>query len=343
MTKDETYIRSLALTGLPKFIKAHGGKPKALFEQLGLDINLLENPQAIISWPKSCRLLESAAEVLDMPNLGILWGLEIPHDVSNSGPSIYLASLMPDAISLLDIILKYQKIHTTGKQYSYSIDAERKTITGHIDFHPETPACRQFSEHIMAVVTLAVRRIIGPPFDTPLEVRFQHSEPEELGLHHDVFKCPIVFDAKRTEMTYDVRILDKEMKQRWKFMRSFLNIYLKRQQQKLPKTLLPITSEITGLIPYILASGKSDIVSVAHVLDMNPKKMQRLLKQEGTDFSTLLDSTRSQIAKRMLTESNMQISGIANMLGYSSNVPFANACKRWYGVSPRAIRQNLRG
>lgn len=342
MTEVKTYTRAVALVSFPNFIKNHGGKPKLLFDEAGLDINLLDNPQAFIGWPQSCDLLEITAKTLDIPNLGILWAREVPDDLSNTGPSLYLANLMPDVISLIDMILKYQEIHTTGKQYSYSLDTQNKTVTGHIDFHPETPACRQYAEHIMAIVRLGVSRFIGPPFDKPLELRFQHSEPAELALHREVFDCPIVFNAKRTEMSYDIRILDKEMKHRWTFMKSLFDIYLKRQQKKLPRTSTPITTAITGLMPYVLASGKSDIVSVAYVLNMNPKKMQRLLKEEGTNFSKLQDSIRSQIAKRMLHESNILISGIANMLGYSSTVPFANACKRWYGLSPRALRKTLR-
>jgi len=123
---------------------------------------------------------------------------------------------------------------------------------------------------------------------------------------------------------------------------AIVDIYLKRQQKKLPKSSTPITTAITGLMLDALASGKSNIDSVANVLNMSPKKIQRLLKEEGTNYSALKDSIRSQIAKRMLYESNIQISAIANMLGYTSTVPFANACKRWYGLSPRELRKKLR-
>lgn len=342
MTGEKTYTRSVALASLPEFIRKYGGQPKRLFDEAGLDITSLTNPQALISWPRSCSLLENAAKALELPNLGLLWAAEIPDDLSNTGPSIYLASLMPDVISLMNMILKYQEIHTTGIQYSYSINHKSGKITGHIDFNPETPACRQFTEHIIAIIRIGVSRFLGAPFDDPLELRFQHSEPDDLTLHHDVFGCPIVFNAQRTEMSYDIRVLDKKMSRRWKLLKPIFNVYLKHQQKKLPRNLTPMIAAVSSLMPYALASGKSDIQSVSHVLNMSSKKLQRLLKEEGTNYSALLDSVRARMTKRMLRESDMSIATIATLLGYASTVPFANACKRWYTLSPRELRKSLR-
>ena len=341
MSEDQTYTRAVALLGFPEFIEKRGGKAQTLFDKVGLDIDGLNNHQALISWPRCCNLLELAAKTLDLPNLGLIWAQNLPEDLANAGPHAYLAALMPDVITLIEMILKYQKLHTNGIRYSYDRNIEGGYTTGYLDFHPETPASRQYAEHILALTSLAVRRFIGPPYDNPLEVRFQHSEPADLALHQKIFNCPIIFDAGRTAMSYDIKILDQKMGRRWPLIKRLLDEYLKRQQKKLPKTSTPMKTAISSLIPYILASGKSDIISVAHVLDMSPKKVQRLLKQEGTTYSDLLDKIRAQSAKRMLLESNMSITRIANMLDYSSTRPFANACIRWYGSSPRALRNEL--
>ena len=249
---------------------------------------------------------------------------------------------MPDVISLIDMILEYQKIHTTGTHYSYVIDKENEKITGYMDFHPETPSCRQYSEHLMAIVSIGVSRFFGPPFDRPVDLRFQHSEPDDLTLHNEIFNCPITFNAKRLEMSYDIKILDRKMGGIGKIVKPIFDLYLNRLQKKLPKTSTPMTSAITSLMPYVLATEKSDIISVSHVLNISPKKMQRLLKQEGTSYSALKDDIRSKITKRTLHDSDMSISAIANLLGYASAPPFAHACKRWYDLSPSDLRKHLR-
>jgi len=222
MNDDKIYTRSVALASLPEFIKKRGAEPKLLFDKAGLDIRALDNAQSFISWPKSCDVLEIAAQALELPNLGILWALETPNDFSNTGPSIYLANLMPDVMSLMDMVLKYQKVHTNGIEYSYSLNPQNGTVTGYINFHPATPACRQFAEHITAIIRLGVSQLIGPPFDNPLGVKFQHSAPDDLTSHQSLFGCPIAFNANCTEMTYALKALDKEMTLRWKFMKPLL-------------------------------------------------------------------------------------------------------------------------
>ncbi|MDB2439040.1 AraC family transcriptional regulator [Hellea sp.] len=342
MPQDQTYTRAVALLGLPEFIKKHGGNAKALFYEAGLDIEAGFNPQDLINWPRACVLLELTAKTLNLPNLGLRWAQFIPDDMPNTGPNVYLAALMPDVATLVEMAIRYQKLHTNGAHYSYERDSVQNRVTGSVDFHPETPACRQYAEHIMAIICLGVKRIIGETYCDPLEVSFQHSQPADLSWHQKIFNCPIVFDAERTSMSYDIRILDHKMGRKLPLFKTLLGQYLKRQQKKLPKTSTPIKTAITGLIPYALATGKSDIISVAHVLGMSPKKVQRLLKQEGATYSLILDDVRSRSAKRLLLESNIPITRIAHMLDYSSSRPFGHACKRWFDTTPLKYRRENR-
>jgi len=342
MPQDQTYTRAVALLGFPEFIKRHGGNAKTLFDEAGLDIEAALNPQDLISWPRCCVLLELTAKALTLPSLGLRWAQNVPDDMPNTGPHVYLAGLMPDVLTLLEMSLKYQEVHTNGAHYSYRRNSAQNRVTGSIDFHPETPACRQFAEHIMALTCRGVRQVIGGDYCNPLEVSFQHSRPADLSLHREIFDCPILFNAERTEMSYDIKILDQRMGHKLPLIKTLLGQYLKRQQKKLPKTSTPIKSAIMGLIPYILASGKSDIISVAHVLGMSPKKVQRLLKQEGTTYSIILDDIRSHTARRLLLESDMSITRIANMLDYSSSRPFGHACRRWFDTTPLKYRRENR-
>ena len=342
MPQEQTYTRAVALLGFPEFIEKHGGNAKALFDEAGLDIEAALNPQDLISWPRCCVLLELTAKSLTLPSLGLRWAQNVPDDMPNTGPHVYLAGLMSDVLTLLEMSLKYQKIHTNGAYYSYRRNNAKKHVTGSIDFHPETPACRQYAEHIMALTCRGIRQVIGGNYCNPLEVSFQHNQPADISLHREIFDCPIFFNAERTEMSYDIRILDQKMGPRLPLIKALLGQYLKRQEKKLPKTSTPIKTAIAAIIPYILASGKSDIISVAHVLGMSSKKVQRLLKQEGTTYSIILDEIRCQSAKRLLLESDITIARIANMLDYSSDRPFGYACKRWFDTTPLKYRRENR-
>ena len=92
----------------------------------------------------------------------------------------------------------------------------------------------------------------------------------------------------------------------------------------------------------ILGVKGSDITHVSTALDIHPKKLQRLLKDEGTSFTDILDDVRKNIARRLLIESDISMLRIAKMLDYSGSSPFIQAFRRWFSMSPTQYRKQYR-
>ena len=81
---------------------------------------------------------------------------------------------------------------------------------------------------------------------------------------------------------------------------------------------------------------------MAHVLEMNPKKLQRLLGDEGVTYTEIIEKVTRSMAKRFLYESDVTIAHLAAILDYSSSESFNAACQRWFGMGPREYRQKSR-
>ena len=81
---------------------------------------------------------------------------------------------------------------------------------------------------------------------------------------------------------------------------------------------------------------------VANILGISPKKLQRLLKEEGATYSDILENVRKGMAKRLLFESDISISHLATLLDYSSIESFSMACNRWFDVPATDYRRQLR-
>jgi len=66
------------------------------------------------------------------------------------------------------------------------------------------------------------------------------------------------------------------------------------------------------------------MTDVANILDVSPKKLQRLLHEEGTKYSDILRDVRKGMAKRLrlLFESDMSIAHLAVSIDYSSTEAF---------------------
>ena len=111
---------------------------------------------------------------------------------------------------------------------------------------------------------------------------------------------------------------------------------------KHPKATQTISMLVGEAIPGILGVKGSDFEHVSRALNLHPKKLQRLLKEEGTSYSAILDEVRQNIAARLLTESDISVGRIAKMLDYSSDRPFTTATKRWFGMSATDYRVHTR-
>ena len=90
-----------------------------------------------------------------------------------------------------------------------------------------------------------------------------------------------------------------------------------------------------------LSPEYNTLIQYADAMGVSAKKLQRLLSQEGTSFSNILNAYRAEKTMELLGETSLPMRAIAFKLGYSSGEAFNTACKRWYNQSPRKLRQNL--
>jgi len=340
MPRDTLFVRSIVFEGLPEFIQKLGGNPEALFLKAGLNPPHIQKGITFASWPKACMLLELAAEELNEPQFGVKWALEISDDFENTGPMVFLASLIPDVRTFLEMAIQYQKLHTNGFIWDFVDYPETGLATYLIHLHPMTPPCRQYAEHIMAVVVrMAGRFYKDVRFSN---VCFQHSTPENTSWHEKGLQCPVFFNKAEISITVDRVYLDKKMGGSLKVLKPMLKMYLNKQMRKAPRSNTPMSDSIMEILPSILGTMKSKPDLVAQALNISLKKMQRLLKEEGTHFSDIRDQVRREMAYRLLFESDLPITHLASLLDYSSPEAFNTASKRWFGVSPLKYRRTLR-
>lgn len=102
-----------------------------------------------------------------------------------------------------------------------------------------------------------------------------------------------------------------------------------------------MTECLTQAFDEKLAAGFTTLEQYASWLDVNPKKLQRLLSYEDTSFSEQIDGFRSKRLKKLLMMTGDPLNIIAYKLGYSSTESLNAASKRWYNASPRKLRHQL--
>ena len=75
---------------------------------------------------------------------------------------------------------------------------------------------------------------------------------------------------------------------------------------------------------------------------MHRRTLNRRLKAEGTTFQHVLDEVRFEIARDLLSNSNVHLDDIAATLGYAAVTPFMRTFRRWSGTTPGQWRRSVR-
>jgi AraC-like DNA-binding protein len=178
------------------------------------------------------------------------------------------------------------------------------------------------NELSLAGVKLSKIEFQGPPPEYADEIETligikptYHNTHNALGVTRE--------EADRLLPTYDaqlVRLMDDQCRQQ-----------LERRQQS--GISGQVRQQILGPLGLV-----ASIEEVAKALAMSPRSLRRKLESENTNYKSLLDQERQQIAQQLLQGSNMKLDELAFHLGYTDSASFSRAFRRWKGCSPGEFR-----
>jgi AraC-like DNA-binding protein len=89
----------------------------------------------------------------------------------------------------------------------------------------------------------------------------------------------------------------------------------------------------------LLIRGSSSGDSLAQLLSLHRRTLNRRLKGQGTTFQKLLDEVRLDVARQLLLSTRTPIDEIASALCYADVSAFMHAFRRWTGTTPALFRQ----
>ena len=117
----------------------------------------------------------------------------------------------------------------------------------------------------------------------------------------------------------------------------WLEIDLKRQLSEREKTT-PLSERVRVLLIELLPSGEVSTDLICQKLGMSKRSLQRKLSEENSNFQTVLDATRSELATRYLSKGEMSVEEISYLLAYQDPNSFYRAFHGWTGMTPAEAR-----
>lgn len=183
-------------------------------------------------------------------------------------------------------------------------------------------------------------RTCGGKDYTPIRVSFCHKQPPDIRPHREFFRCPVEFGAAHDEFVIANEVFEGAPLDANPDLALFFRDYAERLLQE--RTIEPsLPDRVRDEIARELPSGQPTLAYVARRLAMSERSLRRYLTAENTSFSELLSEVRFAQARSLLHTSEVSMSEIAYLLGFSNVSAFSRAFKKWCGAAPSEFRTGL--
>jgi AraC-like DNA-binding protein len=326
---DSGTVRAAGLLGFEPLVEELGGRAQGLLRSAGIDPQSLASPDNRISYASMIRLLEDASVRLRCPDFGLR--LSALQDIRILGPAAMIALYSETVGECLRAVATYFYVHATGGTVAMvpGEDARSHDLTFEI-LMPGLHAKRQINELSLGIGQTLLEMIIAPGFRSG-RIQFTHRRPADLGPLQRRFGTHLEFDCPVNAIAIPDSVLGQPVATS---NRDFRRVAVQYVREHISSDEHDRASRVRLIAHQLLPTGRCTLESVADVMAMHPRSLQRELRALGTDFRGILDAVRRELAADYLSDTDASLGQVAAMLGYSDQAAFTNAFRRWFGVSP---------
>ncbi len=299
----------------------------------------IEDPLGNVPLDSVFTLFDEAAKALNDP----CFAINVTEYVRPGGAGLLsqLAIRAPNVGGALKLMTEFTAVYMTQMTTSFVV----QNGVGYASWNYPDNVSNSRIQYNMYGAAMIIRRLmdaLGPDW-RPLAVEFDHRAPDcDEARLHEMFGRRIRFEQPRSSIAVDAASLAKPMPKADPVMLAVFLDLAKRQLQEVSNERPGIVNATGNEIVLHLSSGKASLDRVSAAMGHSPRKLQWRLSQAGTTFEALLSNIREDMARRLLLDTNRQLSDIALELGYGEASAFTRAAKRWFGMSPRDFRQSNR-
>jgi AraC-like DNA-binding protein len=168
---------------------------------------------------------------------------------------------------------------------------------------------------------------------------FSFTQPVDLSVYRRIFGGKLYFDAEVTKLVFESHILKLPIR----FSDPVTHDVLMAQVNKTMHALIEpdILKQLRTYLRSNLNSNHLGIKDTAVAFGMSIRTLQYHLERDNWGYREFLDQVRHDQALHYLRTTDLSLSEIASLVGYSEQSPFQNAFKRWTGKSPGEFRKSI--
>lgn len=332
-------VMGAVASGFASFVSGRGHAVENIFECAAINPDILREPNQPMSLQAFLGAIDAAAQVTGDDNFGLWLGHQFRPEYLGLWGYVGLSSatLGEALVNMVRYFPHFQSRSslTLGPGSRGTMRLEYRLLDGRI------VSRRHDAELTLGNVFNVMRRALGERW-SPLEVNFSHPRPDAWHDHARAFRAEVRFDRPANAIVFPSSDLSRAMpgadpQLLLIAMQGFKALQLSRALRS------SVTDRVRSEVVELIHTGVPRLEQVAERLGMAGWTLGRQLRDEGRPFSELVEDVRRELACHYLERSTLNISRLAELLGYAETSGFSHAFARWFGESPRRWRERHRG
>ena len=301
---EQGIVRAAALLAIVPLLRERGCDPAKLLADCGLDPHILDHADNRIHYHTAGRLLRHCAEATACDHFGLLVGkqntilsLGTLGELMLSSPTVHLA--------LRSLILNMH-LQTRGGVPTHRVEGD-SAILGYAIYQRGMAGTAQVNDLVMAYQFNILRTLCGARW-FPRDVSFSHAKPADVRPYRQFFRAPLRFDADHSEIRFDKKWLDNPLPG----YDADLHLHLQRElATQLMLEPNDYAERVRRALRVATPSGRGSETMIAELMSLPVRTLRWQLARQGTSFKKLTEQVRYEIARQLLSDTQMNTAEIA--------------------------------
>lgn len=325
------YTRLGIAREIPSVLGEFGVDAEEVIREAELDPRLFDDVDSLISQPALGRLLALSVARTKSDHFGLLVGQRATIlSLGIVGRLMQHSDTVGDALQAL---VANSGIHNRGTASSLAISNGMAIFT-YAAYQPSVGRADHISDAALAMAINVLKTLSGADW-RPTEVFLPRAMPASLKPYRMHFQAPVRFNHEAATLLFPSDHLGRRIAGADPMLRTLLEDRIRLMRDRSESGF---SDDLRRLLRTRITSKRCSAIEVAGLLAMHRRTLNRRLKHSGLGFRAMTNEVRFEIARQLLGDTQVSLTEIAAVLGYSEASAFTRAFRRWSGQTPISWR-----
>ena len=328
-----TLIQVGLLSYFSATVEQFGGDANKVVTAAGLEPSVLEVDDTFIPYDQYRELLVRAVETTGCERFGLIMAKRLgPRSLGVVGFGMQQAATMGAAFESLG---KFIHLHDQHGHITMEAQSDYFRIGYAID-DLDQPGSAQAIDVSAALGNNMMKTLTGRDI-LALRYEFPYPRPADLSAYQFLNTRELVFDSDSFGFVIDRCHLDIPVARHDPNMANLVGEHMDALADGAKSS---IAEKVELIVTELLPSGECTLVAVAQLFNFTSRTLQNKLQIENRSFHDIVEQVRKVRALHYLQTDSLDLTRIAQLLGYSDSTAFSRSFRRWYNETPSHWRKS---